>query len=75
MPRLRAEEVGLTKPTANSMSESHSKKLMVVAATVSAAGLFALAAGRRDIGGVFVVVGWALFIAAIHFFGRLGSQK
>ena len=46
----------------------------MLAAAISAAGIFALALGSKDAGGIIVLAGWALFIVSIHFYGRAGSS-
>ncbi|MGH7284977.1 MAG: hypothetical protein ACRELY_25910 [Polyangiaceae bacterium] len=56
------------------MNEARAKNGILLAAAVSAAGVFALAAGSKDAGGVIVLAGWALFIGSIHFYGRAGSR-
>ncbi len=55
------------------MNEARAKRGLLVAAIVTACGIFTLAAGSRDVGGALVVVGWAGFVASIHFFGRAGG--
>jgi len=56
------------------VTEKRAKLLIAVAGAISATGLFLLAMGKRDVGGVIVLVGWCAFIVAIHSFGRLGSE-
>lgn len=55
------------------MNEARAKNAILLAAAVSCAGIFVLAMGQKDVGGVFVIAGWAIFIAALHFYGRAGS--
>ena len=57
------------------MNEARAKRGLLVAAAVTACGIFTLAAGQRDAGGVLTLVGWAGFVASIHFFGRAGSSS
>ncbi len=57
------------------MSEKNAKLLIAVAGAISATGLFLLATGKRDAGGVIVLGGWVAFIVALHAFGRLGAKK
>jgi|HubBroStandDraft_2_1064218.scaffolds.fasta_scaffold2151985_2 hypothetical protein len=56
------------------MNESRSKMLIAVAAAISATGVFLLGMGKRDAGGVIVLLGWCAFVVALHSFGRLGPR-
>jgi hypothetical protein len=56
------------------VNEARAKNGILLAAAVSAAGIFALAAGAKDAGGVFVLAGWGFFIAGIHYYGRAGAR-
>lgn len=56
------------------MNEARAKNVILLAGAVSCAGIFALAAGSKDAGGMIVLAGWALFIVSIHFYGRAGSR-
>jgi hypothetical protein len=56
------------------MNESRAKLGIAVAAAISATGVFLLGMGKRDAGGVIVLLGWSAFVVALHAFGRLGPR-
>jgi hypothetical protein len=56
-------------------AESRARRRLTAAMLVTAAGLAVSGTFSRTWGGVLVVVGWLLLVAALHAFGRAGSRK
>ncbi len=49
------------------------RRMLASGAVIMVAGLGVAGTASRAIGGYVVVLGWLLFVAAIHAFGRTGA--
>ena len=56
-------------------AEGRARTSLVIAAGARGRGGAVAGPGRRVVGGVFLVLGWLVFVYALHSFGRAGSES
>jgi hypothetical protein len=55
-------------------AEGRARTSLVVAAGASVVGVAVAGTVSREVGGVILVLGWLVFVYALHSFGRAGSE-
>jgi hypothetical protein len=56
------------------MDEPTARRTVFLAAAVTIVGVAVSATSHREIGGVALLVGWGLFVLALHKLGRAGGD-
>jgi hypothetical protein len=54
-------------------ADKRARALLLAGASLSAVGVVVAATASQAVGGPVAVAGWALFVYAVHAFGRLGT--